>query len=137
MPITQCYHGTLTTVNVYQPIAEDGANSTVTLNIPAGVSRITEIHIESATDLGASVVNVGAGLLIRLSGQGIADGEQILAGPAIQNQGVTSGVSTVQASKVYRAVNLAVKAGAVYNMAGSLTPTDPGDTEVYITLVFE
>jgi hypothetical protein len=136
MTRTLTVEGDLTAVDTATTLSTQGSNTSPSLLVPSGVSKIDRILVAVAADLAAAG---SASYFIRLGGVAIKNGEQTIVVGAEGGTAVQSGSD--QAPSVNQAleledVDIAVSAQDSIRVQGEMAGTDLGTARMVVTLVF-
>ena len=106
------------------------------VRVPAGVSRIVEVWISAAPDTTFTVA-IAAIIFIRLSGNGLPEGEETLIGMGIGQGGITAVANTNRCFlPTVRKVDFKVTPTNQIRIGAEMTG-DLGIVNVGVTLVFK
>jgi len=123
-------------VNVVSPVNLDiEGNTAGGVQVPSNVSKLVQILVS----VGASIVAVGSAgvaIALRLTGNGLKDGQQdITVGAVREDTTSTGGFKGIPPNVIDTNIN--VVAGNTVNIAYVMGGVDPGSPEIGVTLVFE
>ena len=124
-------------VNTVSPVNLDiEGNTAGGVQVPSNVSRLVQILVS----LGASIVAVasaGVTIALRLTGNGLKDGQQDLTIGALREDTTsTGGIRVIPAIPVLEAP-LDVVQGNTINVGAAMGGVDPGSPEIEVTLIFQ
>ena len=123
-------------INTYVNLVNDGTGTNVgAVQVPVGVSQITQVLFAFALST-ETITSVGGDVFLRLSGNGLADGQQELVVGAWTSITTTSGTSTFY-DLVVLSTAINVTPGNVIVTAASQSGVDSGTQEYAVTLVFQ
>jgi hypothetical protein len=123
-------------VNVYTNLVNDGTGTNVgAIQVPAGVSQIVQVLFSFALST-ETATSVGGDIHLRLSGNGLTDGQQEITMGGWTSLTTTSGTSTFYAF-VALATSINTIQGNVITPAAAQSGVDTGTQEYSATLVFQ
>lgn len=121
-------------VNTYVGATGLAGDTSGAITVPAGASKIVQVIAALARSI-QNVADAGGDVLMRLTGNGLTDGQQDIALGGITD-GTTSTEGTQIRPPVILDVDIAVKPGNQITPAFAYTGVDVGTPEVAVTLVF-
>lgn len=121
-------------VNTFTASPGEAGDGSGPITVPAGVSAIKELIVQISRSI-QNVADAGGNVLLRLTGNGLVDGQQDLAvGGA--HDGTTSTEGTQMDAPVVIPVDIKVKPGNQITPSFAYTGVDFGTPEAAVTCVF-
>lgn len=137
MTKTLTVEGTITAVDIATNLTSQGSVATPSVVIPAGVSKIVKLIVGIAPDMAAAG---SAGFFVRLDGNGVLRGEQVIAvsaagGQTEQAGGDPGGIALL--NFILEDVEIDVAATDTVSIRAEMAGADLGTAQAIVTLVFE
>ena|SRR5438876_542801 len=123
-------------VNTYTNLVNDGTGTNVgAIQVPTSVGQVVQVLFSFALST-ETITSVGGNIHLRLSGNGLSDGQQELTVGAWTSLTTTSGTSTFY-TFVTLPTSINVISGNTITIAAAQSGVDTGTQEYSCTLVFQ
>lgn len=136
MSRTLTLEGDVNAVDTRVNLTGQGSVTAPSLVVPAGVTMIKHIVVTLGCDNAADGQVVG---FLRLGGNAVLNGEQTLM---FAGTGGTSNAAPIDQApgamnaKIFRDVDIEVRASDTISVAGEIAGADPGDSTFAVTLIY-
>ena|SRR5256885_5902480 len=123
-------------VNTFTNTTGEAGAGPTDITVPAGVSKISRIIIGVAASV-VAIASSGGNILLRLTGNGLVDGQQDFSGPGFREDTTSTGGLKVTQPYEIDGLSIGVKPGNSVQPAFAITGVDPGTPELSASLIFE
>lgn len=136
MTKTLTVEGDLTAADTSTSLTTQGSVTAPSIVIPTGVTKIDKIAVSISADFAA---DGGAGFFVRLNGNAVKNGEQVIAVGAAGGIAPEAGANTAPSPSVLfilEDVEIDITASDTITIRGEMAGSDLGTARMVVTLIF-
>lgn len=136
MTRTLTVEGDITAADVSTSLTTQGSVTAPSIVIPTGVTKIDKIVVAVSTDFAA---DGSSGYFVRLNGNAVKNGEQVLAVGASGGIAPEAGANTAPSPSVLfilEDVDIEIVASDTITIRGEMAGDDTGTARMVVTLIF-